>query len=279
MFIADKIIYRDDDKFIKLYIGDDLVWEKTNVEDNKYVTFTAEENNSSIGLARLSSNQTLEYSIDTINWNQFNTDVTISLPNVGDEVYIRGILNADIVSDDYTKFKMSGKIAASGNCNALWNYEDVEAPLKDFCGANLFKECYGLTTTPELPATELSDGCYSNMFSGCIGLVKAPELPATELSDGCYSNMFGKCSSLTKAPILPAKILTPHCYEYMFIFCNSLNEITCLATDISATDCLTSWVYGGASYEGTFYKAPGVEWPKNSSGIPPEWTVVDYEET
>lgn len=281
MFIADKIIYRDDDKFIKAYIGDDLVWEKTNVEDNKYVTFTAEENLSSIGLARLSSNQVLEYSIDTIDWHPMYTDLTICLPSVGDEVYIRGILNADIVSDDYTKFKMSGKIAASGNCNALWNYEDVEAPLKDFCGANLFKECYGLTTAPDLPATELADSCYSNMFSGCVGLVKAPDiLPATELSDGCYNSMFGSCKSLTKAPKLPAKTLTPHCYEYMFIFCNKLNEITCLATDISATDCLLQWVYGGASYEGTFYKHPDMDdWPNNNSGVPEGWAILDYEDT
>ena len=181
MFIADKIIYRDDDKFIKMYIGDDLVWEKTNVEDNKYVTFTAEENNSSIGLARLSSNQTLEYSIDTINWNTFNTDVTISLPNVGDEVYIRGKLsgnNSD--TDKNTCFKMTGKIAASGNCNTLWNYEDPEDSINNYAGIRLFQNCTSLTAAPELPATNLGSSCYYYMFSGCTGLTQAPELPATD---------------------------------------------------------------------------------------------------
>jgi hypothetical protein len=97
------------------------------------LTFTAEEDGSSIGLAKLSTNQTLEYSIDTVTWNTFDTTTNIYLNN-GDKVYVRGILSADNTSSDYTQFNMSGKIAASGNCNAIWNYEDLNAPLKACCG-------------------------------------------------------------------------------------------------------------------------------------------------
>lgn len=97
---------------------------------NPYVTFTAQEANSTIGLAKLSTNQTLEYSTDTTTWNTFDTTTNIPLNN-GDKVYVRGVLSGDNAFKDYTQFKMTGKIAASGNCNAIWNYQDLNAPLKD----------------------------------------------------------------------------------------------------------------------------------------------------
>ena len=94
------------------------------VVSGPWVTFTAEEDNSSIGLNKLSTNQTLEYSMDTATWNTFDTTTNISLNN-GDKVYVRGILSADNLFYNYTTFKMSGKIAVSGNCNAIWNYQDL----------------------------------------------------------------------------------------------------------------------------------------------------------
>ena len=47
-----------------------------------------------------------------------------------------------------------------------------------------------------------------------------------------------------------------------------------LATDISASNCLTDWVYNVAS-SGTFYKAAGVTIPTGVSGIPSGWTVIE----
>ena len=119
-----------------------------------YVTFTAQEDNSSIGLSGLSPNQTLEYSTDTTTWNAFDTTTNISLNN-GDKVYVRGVLNGDNTSSNYTQFTMSGKIAARGNCNALWSKDDLNAPLKAFCGYRMFYGCTSLTQAPELPATTL----------------------------------------------------------------------------------------------------------------------------
>ena len=92
-----------------------------------YVTFIAQEDNSSIGLEKLGTNQTLEYSADTSVWNTFDTSTNISLNN-NDKVYVRGVLSADNTEENYTQFKMSGKISASGSCNALWNYQDLNAP-------------------------------------------------------------------------------------------------------------------------------------------------------
>jgi hypothetical protein len=62
----------------------------------------------------------------------------------------------------------------------------------------------------------------------------------------------------------------------MFLDCASLSAITCLATDISATQCTTNWV-GNVASSGTFYKASGMtDWTRSTSGIPINWTVEDY---
>jgi hypothetical protein len=235
-----------------------------------YVTFTAEENNSSIGLAKLSTNQTMEYSTDTTTWNTFDTTTNISINN-GDKVYVRGVLGGDNTSSNYTQFKMSGKIAASGNCNAIWNYEDLNTPLKAYCGGRMFRDCKSLTTTPELPATTLNSYCYQYMFYGCTTLTTTPELPATTLNSYCYQYMFQNCTSLTTAPELPATVLVVGCYRSMFRGCTNLNYIKCLATDISASNCTGTWVYGVAA-EGEFVKDPKMTgWSVGSSGIPNGW--------
>jgi hypothetical protein len=95
-------------------------------------------------------------------------------------------LSADNTTNNYTQFKMSGKIAAYGNCNALWNYEDLNAPLKAYCGHWMFQDCISLTKAPALPATTLAKCCYSAMFNGCTSLTTAPALTATILADNCY---------------------------------------------------------------------------------------------
>jgi hypothetical protein len=62
----------------------------------------------------------------------------------------------------------------------------------------------------------------------------------------------------------------------MFNNCASLNKITCLATDISATDCTNSWL-NNVSSSGTFIKDPTMnDWTIGASGIPSGWTVEDY---
>jgi hypothetical protein len=223
------------------YVGRDMVTGEIvyTLVPEPWVTFTAEEASSSIGLEKLSTNQTLEYSTDTTTWNTFDTTTDIPLNN-GDKVYVRGVLSADNAAySDYTQFKMSGKIAASGNCNALWNYEDLNAPLKKCCGYCMFYNCASLTTAPELPATTLTNYCYYCMFGGCTSLTTAPILLATELAPFCYSHMFISCSLLTIVPeILPATTLAYSCYDFMFNGCTSL--VT--APELPATT-LTTYCY------------------------------------
>jgi hypothetical protein len=249
-----------------------------------YVTFRAETAGSSIKLSNKSLRHTLEYSTDKTTWNTFNTSTSsIYLFNVGDEVYVRGYLsgsNQTALEVYRTTFEMYGSIAAYGNCNALWNYEDLNAPLKGYCGNNLFYGCTALTKAPLLPSTALAEGCYSNMFTGCSRLKEAPELPAAVLKDYCYSDMFARCVKLTKTPVLPATATVNNCYTRMFSGCSALSEVTCLATNIYVNsnfdECTQYWLNGVAS-TGTFYKNPDMtSWSSVLDGIPSGWTVLDY---
>ena len=154
--------------------------------------------------------------------------------------------------------------------------------LANYCYSEMFKGCSSLMTAPELPATTLANSCCYGMFRDCTSLTVAPELPATTLANSCYGLMFYGCTSLTTAPVLPAPTLVENCYYYMFYYCSSLKSVTCLATNISASDCTKNWL-NNVSANGTFYKASSMGagtsggWPLNSaSGVPNTWTVEDY---
>lgn len=144
--------------------------------------------------------------------------------------------------------------------------------LAESCYNQMFYGCTGLTAAPALPATTLAESCYSNMFMDCTGLTAAPALPATTLAESCYNGMFMDCTSLPAAPALPAATLVKGCYSYMFLGCAKLSSVTCLATDISATDCTYQWLEGVAE-TGVFTPADDtVAWERNSaSGIPTGW--------
>ena len=148
--------------------------------------------------------------------------------------------------------------------------------LGEQCYSDMFNGCTSLPTAPQLPATTLAVRCYQYMFRNCTSLTTAPSLPATTLATYCYNSMFYGCTSLTTAPSLLATTLTNNCYQYMFNGCSSLNSITCLATDISAIACTSSWLYRVAA-NGTFTKNPNMSsWSRGNSGIPNGWTVEDY---
>ena len=174
----------------------------------------------------------------------------------------------------------------------IWMFHDcsslVEAPeilpaqyLAPGCYNGMFYNCSSLVEAPELPATVLKVECYKDMFANCSSLTKAPELPATDLAQKCYEYMFHGCGSLTKAPDLPATTLANSCYYRMFMGCQNLRYVKCLATDISATDCLTDWL-DGTMLLGTFITAENKPaYASGTSGIPSGWNVYtesQYEE-
>lgn len=268
-------IYVGTTQISNAYIGSSQIYGGGSVSVDG-VMFTAKQSNSTVGLDKLSTGQTLEYSTDGNSWNSMTTATTIALTNIGDSVYVRGVLSSNNTSSNYTNFKMTGNIKASGNINYLWNYNNPDAALKTSCGRKLFYFCSALkdVTELELPATTLATHCYYQMF-GFTQITTAPALPATTLADVCYAWMFGYCSNLTTAPELPATTLKSFCYDSMFSSCSNLNYIKCLATNISATNCTNSWVSGVAA-SGTFVKNPNMTgWTTGNNGIPTNWTITD----
>lgn len=180
----------------------------------------------------------------------------------------------DIPELPATKLESGCYSSMFNGCTSLVNAPELPATmLASSCYSSMFQGCRSLTTAPELPATTLAVMCYSHMFYNCTSLTGAPELPATTLIGSCYNGMFEGCTSLTIAPELPATTLSNSCYNIMFKNCTKLNYIKMLATDISASYCLTDWVYG-VSRTGTFVKNPAMTTlPISTSGIPSGWTI------
>ena len=166
-------------------------------------------------------------------------------------------------------------------CTSLKAAPELSATtLADNCYNNMFENCLMLKPAPALPATTLADCCYLGMFKNCTSLTSAPLLDAITLAEACYYDMFKGCTSLTSAPELPATTLAGFCYYGMFNGCTSLNSVTMLATDISASNCLTNWMYGVPTGEGkgTFTKHKDMtSLSTGANGIPSGWTVQDYE--
>lgn len=160
-------------------------------------------------------------------------------------------------------------------CSNLTSAHDLPAiTLEDNCYNSMFYQCTSLTSAPEIYATTLADSCCQAMFYQCTSLISAQSiLKATTLADKCYYQMFAGCSLLEIAPELPATTLVSNCYYQMFNLCNALRYTKCLATDISATGCVSNWL-NQVSSTGTFVKNASMNnWPSGASGIPNNWTV------
>ena len=192
--------------------------------------------------------------------------------NIMSLVYGDNFIGQTTLIDDYTFTELFDLL--------LVNAENLVLPattIAPHCYYALFRNRTRLLKAPKiLPATTLALQCYGNMFYGCTVLTTAPTLPATTLAQGCYVSMFSWCESLTTAPTLPATTLLNQSYDSMFYNCYALNSVTCLATDISASNCTQLWLQGVSS-TGTFTKNSAMSsWPTGVSGIPLHWTVQDY---
>ena len=248
--------------------------------ETNWLSFRCPTGSATIGLNKKSSNQTIEYSRDRITWTTMTTSTSIPLDSTnGYEVYFRGKLTGNNSTSNYTRFTMTGdNVYVLGDIMNLYNYENLGTTISyNYAFTRLFLDCKKLYHVGNiLPATTLSSHCYDGMFWGCNFLTSAPELPATTLASGCYYNMFSECNNLASAPVLTAATLKQDCYAYMFNNCYLVDEITMLATNISASGCLTGWVSGVAA-SGTFYKDSGMSsLSTGTSGIPSGWTVLDY---
>ena len=179
---------------------------------------------------------------------------------------------------DYTNLNLNSapahcfrSLSSSSNLQSIDNLDFSKLTTVNACSYYAMFNSASFTYAPELPATTLGNMCYYDMFKNCAYLVNGPsELPATTLANYCYYDMFYGCSNLTTTPVLPATTLANYCYMQMFSGCTALNKVVTYAQDISATDCLRSWLRNVSS-TGDFYNLGGATYPSGSSGIPTGW--------
>ena len=252
------LIYSSSSQEFNSVVDDILYYINNSEPDQNHLSFTSKQDNSTVYIQTNSASEIppdFEYSYDTINWSTWSytttgtnpyvhTFSTISL-NYNDRIYIRSHANSlGSSSAQFSKFYMSGRIAAAGNIQSLINYSSY---VPSYCYYNLFQGCTSLISSPQLPAISLLEYCYSYMFSGCSSLTSAPELPATTLADYCYQYMFQSCASLVEPPMLPATTLARNCYEYMFNNCTSLIHSPDLPAIIMKLGCYQNMFYGCTS--------------------------------
>ena len=238
------------------------------LEDNLTATFTKD----------------IEYGIDGKGWVKLNAGDETPPINVGQTLSFRGeLVPKSIAGIGVGTFTISKKCNLKGNCMSILFGDNAADNFslsgKSYAFYGLFKNCTNIVNVDSnfLPATTLARHCYDSMFWDCSSLTTAPVLPATTLASSCYSQMFMVCTKLTTAPELPATTLASGCYYSMFYNCTKLNYIKMLATDISATNCLSDWV-NSVSSTGTFIKnAAMTSLPTGNSGIPSGWAVQDAQ--
>ena len=203
-----------------------------------------------------STQKTIEYSINDGEWTSFTYSNSKPLSIdvfTGDKIRFRG---------DNQSYGTQTNSTVIGSTNLFKVYGNIMSLISS-------NNYTSLTTISQA-------GCFNSMFQGCTGLTDASNLilPATTLAGDSYYGMFQNCTSLTTAPELPATTLASFCYASMFYGCTSLNYIKCLATDISATLCTSTWVNNVAS-TGTFVTPSSTAWSTGNNGIPSGWTRVD----
>ncbi|MBP5482599.1 MAG: leucine-rich repeat protein [Paludibacteraceae bacterium] len=268
-----------------------------------YLTFTAEEDSSSFGIVNAGNNPDVQYSLDGgETWTALAAGDTITLAHKGDKALLRGD-NPEGFSksrSQYSTFKMTGKVAASGSvmslidgvglsteipngycfcrsfraCTSLTRAPELPATtLTAFCYDAMFLGCTNLKQVPTLPATTLANFCYDGMFAGCTSLTQTPELPVTTLASGCYYSMFSDCKSLTQAPALPATTLADSCYMYMFSGCTGLSEIHVSFDDWRNAGYSTAYWVENVAPSGTFICPENLPLEYGANRIPLGWRV------
>lgn len=148
-------------------------------------------------------------------------------------------------ASDYVQFILSGQIQASGNCFSMLNYAD-----------------------------RAGYRCFTNLFRNCAGLLTAPELPIEFLAGYCYSGMFRDCTNLVTGPFLPAQSLNAYCYNALFQGCVKLSSVYVNFTDWNNGNSTQNWLSGVAT-DGTFTKPTALYEQRGASRIPENWTIIN----
>lgn len=123
-----------------------------------------------------------------------------------------------------------------------------------------------------------STRCFSRLFYDFQNLTKAPDIypegqSAKLLAQGCFYYMFAN-TGIETAPVLLNRVPPTRAYLRMFSGCANLTSVTTYMDDISASNCINSWMED-VSPTGDFYCPAELTIPTGASGIPNGWTRHD----
>ena len=270
MYHGNELVNKIGDAFTYMEASGDTPTPPTPVPySGQYLTFVAEADNLTIGLAYAEDN-VFQYSTDSgATWSDLTNNESTSSVNSGETILfkasgltsypytgigvltpsvnarVQGNIMSLVYGDNFarkTSLEIDSQFAALfWRATKLTSAENLIMPattLRQGCYSEMFNGCTSLTTAPALPATTLANSCYNAMFNGCTSLTTAPELPATTLAERCYSHMFASCTSLTTAPsVLPATTLAYYCYDNMFSGCTSLTTAPELPATTLTNEC------------------------------------------
>ena len=293
-------LYYGGNEISKAYMGNNLVWEKEEINPfiKEYFTIQSLADNNTITFNKVADVQLtikpIKYSKDLNTWTDISFvsggKSTIVL-NKGEKLYLKGnnsTYGRIVIGNRYNyyshaQFLATKNIDIMGNIMSLVsgdpfiNPTTIESP---FTFLRLFYSTIKLVNAKDLilPATTLTDSCYYNMFLGCEALTTAPALPATTLAKSCYSNMFFGCEALTTAPELPATTLTAYCYNGMFNDCFALTTAPELPATTLAKGCYSGmfWSCYNLKYiKAMFITTPSTTYTSNwVSGVSSKGTFV-----
>ncbi len=146
----------------------------------------------------------LKYSTDGCEtWTEMVPGMPITLAKKGDKILFKGNNPSGFSTETQRiQFDIEGKVSASGSVMSLIDEMGAATTIpNEYCFANLFENCAGLTEMPYLIAMELKAYCYKDMFRGCTSLRSTTELPATTLEEGSYEEMFYDCENLSEVAV------------------------------------------------------------------------------
>ena len=220
---------------------------------NNYLTIEALED----GLTAYLSASNCEYCIDgDNNWVTLTAGSTSPSINQGQTISFKGNIQPSS-STGIGTFTISKSCNLKGNCMSMLFGDNANKNYSlsgyNYAFYKLFQNCHTIQNVSKnfLPAMVLSSNCYYYMFYNCTNLVIGPDLLALKLESYCYYSMFSGCISLA--------------------------YLKMLATDISASGCLSGWVKNIDTDNGVFIKNINATWDvTGDNGIPPKWSIQYY---
>lgn len=187
-------------------------------------------NATTVALNKIGSPDTLslKYKLNDGQWTDYTEGSSIALSN-NDQVQFSGLAKFSKSIQNRYNFATSGEgtLEVSGQLMSLVSSTTIE---DKYQFNSLFSGCTNITTITglEFPYST-KDFCFANMFKDCTGLVDA-SVHIQDLSDNqtlsrwCYANMFAGCSNLTAIPYLYAENVNSYSLFSMFYGCEKLTS-------------------------------------------------------